>query len=98
MSDYRMREYSDENQAGESATAAGLSPGKGWSIAGIVCAIVGVFLLIPAPVGIVLGIVGRRKGQGTISTVAIVISAIVTLYVVASFAVGIYLGATGALQ
>lgn len=97
MSDYRMREYSDKNRVGEAATDAAQSPGKKWSIAGIVCGVLGILLLITAPVGIALGIVGRRKGEGTISIVAVVVSALVTLYVVASFVVGIYLGATGAM-
>lgn len=72
MSGYKMREYRDLPEETEPAPG-----GRGWAIAGIVCGVLA--LLIPiifGPAGIILGIVGRVKGAGTIAIVAIVVSVV----------------------
>lgn len=60
------------------APTARRRPGRVWSIVGIVFGALA-FVLIPillGPVGIVLGIVGYRKGDRSLGRVAIIVSAL----------------------
>jgi len=72
MSDYKMQEA---DEAPEQTTA---TPGaRWWAITGIVCGVLALVVpIVFGPAGIVLGIVARVKGAGTISTVAIAVSAV----------------------
>lgn len=67
--------------------------GRGWAIVGILCGILafGFAPVILGPVGIILGIIGRRKGDNALGLSAIIISAV-------GLAVGLVIGAViGAL-
>lgn len=83
MSEYRMREHDEENEANE--TSATLDPGRGrrWAIAGIICGVGAFLFALIGVVGVVLGIVARKKGAGRIATVAIVLSVVCTVLSVA---------------
>lgn len=104
MSDYRMREADEANEANEAPGQTTAAPkARLWAVAGIVCGVLALILpIVFGPAGIVLGIVARVKGAGTISTAAIVISVVLmVLSIVASvvitsmFAPGAAGGAAG---
>lgn len=75
MSDFRMQEADESNEVPEQTTATPRA--RWWAIAGIVCGVLALVIpIVFGPAGIVLGIVARVKGAGTISTVAIAVSAV----------------------
>lgn len=65
----------EPSYAPENATP-GRRPGRGWSIAGIICGVAAVVLvpILLGPLGVILGIVGLVKGDRTLGIVAVVVS------------------------
>lgn len=79
MSEYRMREHDEDNEANETSSRFDPGGGRNWAIAGIVCGVGAFLFALIGVVGLVLGIVARRKGAGRIATVAIVVSVVCTV-------------------
>lgn len=76
----RQRSPGEDKQRAD-APEGGSSPGRSgrvWAIVGLVCGVLTVLQIIPilfGPLGLVFGVVGRGRGDRSLGTTAIIVSA-----------------------